>query len=392
MEPLEDAVASARHAASIVAPRTSAPAETWSSHFVGLSMKRAFRLHILNEEVLPTERAVMESQAGHITDPEQQAFLAWRRSVLLMVALMFIPLSLMRFIDSWNELPVHGTARFFLMIPALAEAAFCVTAFVQLKNWAQWRKQRRVMFWAWLLYFLSPFVVYLYPFRGEFEGHLSLAREAVSTFTGLNLSGRQAHLLLGTMFGLRALLALAPKIISLMPGLIRASIVSKLLFPGTTAPGWLMMMAAPFYALFIYVIVLFPYQVTGSWQFVVGNAGILGAQVYIAMAGRRLTVPLTVRESSERIHKSWLVYIGILVVSASMMVYGLADFLRELHYTKLGIVTGLLGVMSNVLLDTLVGTDAIVTAMAYFRRRGVPDPKHEELLRNAEAKLDVFCG
>ena len=66
---------------------------------------------------------------------------------------------------------------------------------------------------------------------------------------------------------------LGPKIISLMPGLIRASIVTKLQFPGTTAPGWLMMLAAPLYALFAYIIVLLPYQITGSWQFLAGNAG-----------------------------------------------------------------------------------------------------------------------
>ena len=49
--------------------------------------------------------------------------------------------------------------------------------------------------------------------------------------------------------------------ISLMPGLIRASIVSKLLFPGTSAPGFLMILAAPLYALFAYVIILLPYQI-----------------------------------------------------------------------------------------------------------------------------------
>ena len=79
-------------------------------------------------------------------------------------------------------------------------------------------------------------------------------------------------MVVGLAFGVQSLLALGPKVISLMPGLIRASIVTKLLFPGTTAPGWLMMLAAPFYALFAYIIVLLPYQLTGSWEFVVGNA------------------------------------------------------------------------------------------------------------------------
>ena len=56
------------------------------------------------------------------------------------------------------------------------------------------------------------------------------------------------------------------------------------------------------------------------------------------------------------------------------------------------VVTGVLAFVSNVLLDTLVGTDAIVAAMAYFRRRGEHDPARERLLRDAETKLDVFCA
>ena len=177
-----------------------------------------------------------------------------------------------------------------------------------------------------------------------------------------------------------------------MPDLIRASIVTKLLFPGTTAPGWLMMLAAPFYALFAYIIVLLPYQVTGSWQFVVGNTGILLAQVFIGLSGRRLTVPLTTQESHDRIHKSWLAYIGILVVSAVFVVYGLFEFVHELHLGAVRVVTGVLAFVANVLLDTLIGTDAIVSAMAYFRRRGEVDPARERLLDDAATKLDVFCA
>jgi hypothetical protein len=153
-----------------------------------------------------------------------------------------------------------------------------------------------------------------------------------------------------------------------------------------------MMLAAPFYALFAYIIVLLPYQVTGSWHFVAGNAGILIAQVFIGISGRRMTVPLTNEDAQHRIHRTWLAYIAMLVVSAVFMVYGLTDFIRALHLGPWRVVSSVLTIVSNVLLDTLVGTDAIVTAMAYFRRRDIPDPAHEQLLRDAERKLDIFCG
>jgi len=381
-------------AMATVVPKTSPHAETMSRHFLGISLRRAFRLHIMTDEVLPQERAVLESQAMHIRDPEHQAFLAWRRSVLLLVAIMFVPLTVFRFLEAFDGPPLPYWGRAFMLFPAITEALFCAIAFEQLRNWANWRRQRRILFIAWALYFVAPFMVYLYPFRLAFDDSFYAAKAATEFVVGVkfNASKQTYHMMVGLAYGVLALLALGPKIISLMPGLIRASIVSKLQFPGSTAPGWLMMLAAPFYALFAYIIVLLPYQVTGSWQFLIGNAGILGAQVFIGMSGRRLTVPLTTEESSQRIHKAWLAYICILVVSACFMVYGLADFISQLHWGAVRVVTGVLAFVSNVLLDTLIGTDAIVSAMAYFRRRGHHDPVREKLLQEAEAKLDEFCA
>src|SRR5262249_47478458 len=293
------------------------------------------------------------------------------------------------FFETFDGPHIGWAARLVLLFPAIAEAAFCVVAFEQLRNWAQWRRQRRILFVAWVLYFVAPFLGYVYPLRT-----VPIAGEAVlidlAKRGGVNKE--QVDMGVGLQWGVIAMLALGPKIISLMPGLIRASIVTKLLFPGTTAPGWLMMMAAPFYALFAYIIVLLPYQVTASWQFLVGNLGILLAQVFIGISGRRLTVPLTNEESNHKIHRTWLAYIGILVVSAIVMVYGLADFLRQLHYGPVRVITGVLAFASNVLLDTLVGTDLIVSAMSYFRKRSTPDPRHEELLAASEAKLETFVA
>lgn len=382
-------------AAAVVAPRTSAPAETYSRHFLGISLRRAFRLDIQVDEVLPTERAMLESQASHVTDPAHQAFLAWRRSVLLMVAVLFVPLTISRVIETFDGPPVHNLGRVFELLPALAEAAFCAVAFDQLKHWANWRKQRRVLFVAWLLYFLAPFLVYLYPWRTAFDDSYKHAADYIKSGLpnlDVRLTRAHFHFAIGLVAGMKALLALGPKVISLMPGLIRASIVTKLQFPGTTAPGWLMMLAAPFYALFAFIIVVLPYQITGSWQFMVGNAGVLLAQVFIGVAGRRLTVPLSNQESYARIHKTWLWYIAIIVVAAGFMFYGLYDFIHQMNLGWVRVVTSILALVSNVLLDTLIGTDAIVAAMAYFRRRAVRDEAREQLLAEAAAKLDTFAG
>jgi hypothetical protein len=377
----------------VIAPVTKEHAETFTGSFVWLSLKRAFRLHIQTDEVLPQERATLEAEAAHIRNPEQQAFLAWRRSVLLLVAIMFVPLTVFRVIETFDGPPIPHVGRAFQLLPAFAEGLFCLIAFAQLRNWAQWNHQRRKLFIAWAFYFIAPFLVYAYPFRLAFDNYYEAAGWAKEALhLPVNASKSDYHYAVGLVFGMQALLVLGPKVISLMPGMIRASIVSKLQFPGTTAPGWLMMLAAPFYALFAYIIVLLPYQITGSWQFVLGNLGVMMAQIFIGISGRRLTVPLTVEDSYHRIHKTWLSYIGILVVSAGFMIYGLHDVIRALHMGPERVITGVMSFASNVLLDTLIGADAIIAAMAYFRRRGSPDPQHVQLLRDAEVKLDVFTA
>jgi hypothetical protein len=378
-----------------VAPTTKAPAETFSRHFLGISLRRAYRLDIKTDEVLPSERAHLEAQASHIRNPEHQAFLAWRRSVLLMVALMFVPLTISRFIETWHGFQVPGVGRIFTFFPVIAEGLFCIIMFDQLRNWAQWKKQRRVLFIAWGIYFIAPFAMYLFPYREAYDGSAGYYMARAMLNSGalpFKLTAGRWHMMVGVRFGIAALLLLGPKIISLMPGLIRASIVTKLQFPGTTAPGWLMMLAAPLYALFAYIIVLLPYQITGSWQFLAGNAGILLAQIFIARAGRTFTTPMTNEDANHRIHSSWLAYIGIIVVSAGFMVYGVADFIHEMQLGTWSVVSGILTVASNVLLDTLVGTDAIITAMSYLKRQAIPDPAHVQMLNDAEAKLAVFTS
>jgi hypothetical protein len=377
----------------MIAPVTKEHSETWSSGFVWLSLRRAFRLHIRTDEVLPQERATLEAEAAHLRNPEHQAFLAWRRSVLLLVAIMFVPLTVFRVIETFDGPNIPHLGRAFQLLPAFAEGLFCLIAFAQLRNWAQWKHQRRKLFIAWAFYFIAPFLVYSYPFRLAFDNYYAASGELQKVLNlPVKISKADYHYFVGMLFGMQALLVLGPKVISLMPGMIRASIVSKLQFPGATAPGWLMMLAAPFYALFAYIIVLLPYQITGSWQFVLGNIGVMTAQIFIGISGRRLTVPLTVDESYHRIHKTWLAYIGILVVSAGFMIYGLHDVIRELGLGPERVITGVLSFASNVLLDTLIGADAIIAAMAYLRRRSAPDPRHEQLLRDAEVKLDVFTA
>ncbi|HUQ02169.1 MAG TPA: hypothetical protein VM261_06705 [Kofleriaceae bacterium] len=364
--------------------------QSLTGSFFLISLKRAFRLEIKPNEVLVAERKALAASAAHVTDPEHQAFLAWRRSVLLVVAIFFVPLTFMRIVESFDGPDVPATARAVLLFPAFAEGLFCLTAFVMLGQWTNWAKQRRYLFIAWVIYFIAPFVVYLYPFQEAYDKSSEM-KQVLAQFN-LGAKKKYLHQGVGVVMGIKAMLVLGPKAISLMPGMIRASIVSKLLFPGTSGPGFLLILAAPMYALFAYVIILMPYQITASVYFLIGLFGVMTAQIFIALSGRLLTMPLLRDEARHRIHRYWLAYIGILVVSAGVMLTGVYDLVTRINYTPLSIITTILSFASNVLVMTLIGTDAIIANMHRLAERRKLDEQHQHLREESEAKLRQFYG
>jgi hypothetical protein len=365
-------------------------AHSLTGHFLLISLKRAFRLKIRTDEVLATERAALAASAAHVEDPEHQAFLAWRRSVLLIVAVAYLPLTALRFVEAFEGPPMSTGARAATMIPAFAEALFCLIAFSQLARWTQWVKQRRVLLVGWALCFAAPFVVYLYPFQTAFDSTRELRAAAELGELHLGVKKQHLHLAVGLAFGIKAMLVLAPKAVSLMPGLIRASVVTKLQFPGATAPGYLMALAAPLYAMFAYVVILLPYQITGSLYFVVGLIGVMVAQIFVSTAGMRLTEPLSFSDSHVRVHRYWGWYIGLLVGAAAILLVGAIDFVRKLDFGVVSVISTALSFMANVLVLTLIGTDIIIVNL-YRRARRRVDPEAERLREETNAKLDRFC-
>ena len=362
-----------------------------TGHFLLVSLRRAFRLQIHTDEVLEQERRALAASAAHVVDPEQQAFLAWRRSVLLIVAIAFVPLTVLRFIEAFDGPPMSRNARIAVMLPAIFEGLFCLVCFWMLSRWTQWVSQRRILFVAWALYFVAPYFVYLYPFQEAFDSAKAMRLAAEVGDLQLKANRKQIHLAVGLVFGVKSMLVLAPKAVSLMPGIIRASIVTKLLFPGTSAPGYLMLLAAPMYALFAYIVILLPYQITASFYFVAGILGVTIAQIFITTAGMKLIMPLAFWESRIRVHRYWLAYIVILVASAALIVAGAIDFVTKLDFGVVSVLSTAIAFLANVLVLTLIGTDTIVANLFRLSRRHV-DEEQEKLRRESAEKLERFCG
>ncbi len=343
------------------------PLETPYTKFVSflkISARRAFRLRIEPNEVLPEERIELANASPPIHDVTLQAFLAWRRSVLFLVACFLIPLTVVGITDSLRStrwMPIF----FVKFAPAFAEGVFCYVCWSQLKQWANWRKQRRRLFWGWLLFMITPFIVFLYPLRTVFEGIGHMNRDAM---VALGFEGVYKQVLMPFMFAMLAMLQLAPKAISLMPGLVRASLVIKLLFPGVSAPGWLIVMAAPLYALLAYVILIIPYQFTGSGWFIFGVIGVMVGQGLLARAGFGLAKPMDDEEALRHIKKVRKLYVTVMITSGILIVIALGSLVAQLNLRATDVILAVMKFETNVLILTMIGADLVVTNLDKARK------------------------
>ena len=358
--------------------------------FLKISAKRAFRLRIEPNEVLPEERRSLAHASPPITDVNLQAFLAWRRSVLFLIACALVPLSVIGLIDAYRSRDWQGIF-FVRFAPALAETLFCYLCWSQLKRWAHWRTQRRKLFYGWLLFMITPFIVFIYPLNTFFLeiGRSLSSSEKRAALAALGIDGVYRQAVMPFVFSMLAMLQLAPKAISLMPGLIRSSMVIKLLFPGVSAPGWLIVMASPMYALLAYVILIIPYQFTGSGWFIAGILGVVAGQAVLARAGFGLARPMTEEEALVQIKKVRRYYVTVMTLSAVLIVVALGSLVSKLNLRATDVILAVLKFETNVLTLTMIGADLVVTnldkARHYTRGR-------DQVEEHTENKIAAFVS
>ena len=353
------------------------------------SLGRALRLRIEPEEVSPKERAALLAATPPITVPYLQAFLAWRRSVLFLVAVALIPLTVLRLHDAMSgDLP--DELRFIQLVPAAAEGLLCLVCWYQLKNWTHWRQQRRALMRVWVLFMAAPFIVFLVPVD-------SILESMVANQTGVDAWGEATQLdaaavagavmAVKTTIAIYALLTLAPKAVSLLAGTIRAGIVTKMLFPGTSGPGWIVVLSTPLNTLFVFTLLIVPYQLTGSGWYVGAMVGLAVAQLALGRAGYALAKPTTHEEAVKLVTKARSAYLLSMLVFAACLLVALGSLAAKLGAST--IVSTVLSFEANVMILTLIGSDLVITALA--RSRGL-QAGTTHLVEESNAQLSAFVG
>ena len=361
----------------------NAPKGSGFAAMAALSLRRAFRLRIEPNEVLDDERTAMLRSTPPITDENQQAFLAWRRSVLFMAALLMVPVALLHAIDKldFNDSIPDGW-KTVNTVAFLVEAGFAGFLWMQVPKWTGWRKQSRALSIGWLLYFFTPFLVYLYPLA---EAMVEMQTRGADASNVPPEALQQVRVAAGALIGASALVSLAPKVISLLQGVIRASIATKTLFPGSTAPGWTMVVAAPLYMVIFYIFVLLPYHFSGSGLVALGLVLVLGAKATLVRAGLGLTKPMTDSVARAATSKALTMWMALLVAGAAAIIAGLWDIIEQA--SALAVVNFALSMGANILVLTVIATDGLISALN--RARGTT-PDEEKLADQAAAQVASF--
>ena len=361
------------------------------------SLGRAFRLRIEPNELTPSEHRALVSSRPPVTDPYLQAFLGWRRSVLFFVAVALIPLTALRLYDAFED-GMPSELRFMVLIPAAAEAFLLLVCWYQLKHWTHWRQQRRALMRAWVVFMAAPFVVFLVPMdaiiAGIVEGQLAGAGGGADAW-GAEAGAGAADLAgaagvvtaLKVTIAVYAMLTLAPKAVSLLAGTIRAGIVTKMLFPGTAGPGWIVVLATPLYTLFVFTLLIVPYQLTGSGWYLGAMLALAGAQLALGRAGYALAKPTTHDDAVALVRKARGAYLMSMLAFAVCLLVALGALAQQLGVAS--IITTALSFQTNVMLLTLIGSDLVITSLE--RARGLSTGT-AHLIDDSNRRLTAFVG
>src|SRR5690606_2357554 len=142
---------------------------------------------------------------------------------------------------------------------------------------------------------------------------------------------------------------------------IRAGLVTKMLFPGTAGPGWLVVLATPLYTLFVFTLLIVPFQLTGSGWYAGAILARATAQFASGRAGYTLTKPTSHEDAVQLVRKARGVYLISVFAFAGCLLIALGSMVEQLGVSA--IITTALSFWANVLILTLIGSDLVIAGL-----------------------------
>jgi hypothetical protein len=202
-------------------------------------------------------------------------YAAWRRSTLLVVLVPTLLAALLATADAVGQgrQGLSRLGRALNLASTLVLWAMPVAAFVASLSWTRLRLSHRILSAGWVIAFLPPFAIALFPLRDWFEASPPD-------------QGQQMEMaVLDAVNGLYVAFTLLPTALSVLPGLVRGCIRVKTLLPAAILPGWFLVAGPPFYLLLWLVGLVVLNHLAGSPLLVFGVLLWTGAPMaYVARA------------------------------------------------------------------------------------------------------------
>lgn len=227
-----------------------------------------------------------------VDEEDARRYLCWRRSVLLVVMWPTLVSAILATLGTLGT-DLSGLSSFGLLLEFVRLAALFalpVTARLAAKCWDRHRRSRKTLLRGWLVAFLTPLVLALFPFAWRVDlsgGDITVATQAAN--------------LLGFLGAVSVYVTLMPAVLSLIPGVLRACLRVKALLPESIIPGWFLVAATPLYVLLFLVIFSTVNQVAGHALLLVAVFALLGAPLLYMWNSGTFTRPLHQPEEIARI-------------------------------------------------------------------------------------------
>jgi hypothetical protein len=270
-----------------------------------LCVTRTFTANFQKGGATERERRALESAATPVVNPLAQSYAVWRRATLWVAAASLVGLSLIelfshtsfettleesnqqQFAQALGEsnLKTIDSLLVIMMLSTWAAAALAVVAALR---WSDLKRSRRFARLGWLFLFITPLVLSAIPVTSLLDlDHIPSEQRATVTS------------IVGVLFGLGFFVTIAPKALSLFPGIIRSSMTLKTLLPESAVPGWASVLVAPLYAIFLLVVLTLLIQSGGSLLLLAGILCLMAAPAVYLWHAKDVLRPHTPEEANK---------------------------------------------------------------------------------------------
>lgn len=288
--------------------------------FVWLQLRRAFALHLRRVPVSPREQELLT--AAGVEDEIGQRYFVWRRSLFLLVGVLTALSVLFQAISKLTQdySILSGFGIFVEVGTMLAAFALPAGAFAALGTWRRLKLSRGFLLAGWLASFLAPILFALFPS----QWFLRLDASVPSAVYQIQVW------MIRILAGLAYYLTLMPAVLSLLPGVQRACLRLKGLFPESVLPGWILVLISPLYTLLLLASFILLIQIASDWLLLGGVLLWMSAPLVYFLFWRPFTSPLTSFQTG-RIQWIQLGYLALVGLAAVLLLTFLLTFKIELR-------------------------------------------------------------